>query len=1007
MRAAKHVLLALTIAVLASAFAAGTASADPPVLTNGEPTAITTSSITFNGTINTGGILAIPRVYYFPAVATTNCSFPDGGEAAGAAYVSEGGLHQTTNTDAIQVTVGGLAIGSTYCWRWSAVNYPGQTSVTPWSSATTLNGPNAPGVHFTGAGGTAHSITMSGEVDTHGLDWSHRFDYFPIGTTTNCNFPSQADLANVQRTPTVNSTDHAPVVPVSGTASSLPAETDYCARLVATNADGTNASLYWFANTTSDPPTLTDVAFDNGSTSISYSANFTANTNLYMGYIEAQYFKKTAAACADFTGAVTTIPYYNEDYNGWSGTTPQAIASSVTGLSTDTSYCIRLVGVGPMASDPSDWSIVTTVQPRPITIENVKLGASTTANDADITFDLDDRGAADDMGEPSMYSVYVFDVGAGRCTDSDYFGGAQLLDLNNVNFSGTEGVIIPLDDLTLGKPYCVTIVAESAWGSDYDAGGHFETWFGQSPSIGSSSSTVSDFTNVTTSGNVSAGYLATDYDAEYFVKQVGVECTDDTESQRYTENGGTATTGLSSAQVLSVATNGLPSATALCFRLIVSNYWGEDESPFEEVTTGTMPVNPSISNIQFGAAPNGEGAKISASVDDNGAAGDTGETNTYELQIYGVSEANCNSAGVAGQTANYVSSQTFSGSDSLSNNVPGLGPGSTYCAAITVDSAWDGKSASGYLSFVMAAPPGFGTSAPVVGANSVQVAGTLSPTWIDTNYKLEWITYDETLGCESGTPQSLGSATTTGAATASATQISISVLALSPETTICTRFAADNAFGAAITDWVQSTTLEVTPPSIPTGLTANAVTQTSATLSWTPSTDNIGVTGYTISSGANVVGTSTGPFFAVTLTCGVAKSFTVIAHDAQNNSSPPSDSLTVTGAACPVVIPPAQPPADTTPPAQQCFKPYSKTLKGKNGKKKFTIKITGTPSADGQSATVKLKITGGVVAGIVVAKKKLGKKAVVTSPTGVSVSYKVGKKTKTLKLGLSTSQTGC
>lgn len=1007
MRAAKHVLLALTIAVLASAFSAGTASAAPPVLTNGEPTAITTSSITFNGTINTGGILSIPRVYYFPAVATTNCSFPDGGEAAGAAYVSEGGLHQTTNTDAIEVTVGGLATGTTYCWRWSAVNYPGETSVTPWSSATTLNGPNAPGVHFSGSGGTAHSITLSGEVDTRGLDWSHRFDYFPIGTTTNCNFPSQADLANVQRTPTANSTDHAPVVPVSGTASSLPAETDYCARLVATNVDGTNATLYWYASTTSDPPSLTDVTFDNGSTSINYTANFTANTNLYMGYVQAEYFTKTAAACADYTGAVTTVPYYNEDYNGWSGTTPQAIASSVTGLSTDTSYCIRLVGVGPMASDPSDWSIVTTVQPKPITISNVKLGDSTTANDADITFDLDDLGAADDTGDPSEYSVYVFDVGAGRCTDADYFGGAQLLDLNNVDFSGSQSVRIPLDGLTLGKPYCVTIVADSAWGSDFDAGGHFETWFGQSPSISASSSTVNNYTNVSTSGLVSAGYLATYYSAEYFAKQSGVECADDTTTQRNIQGGGLAMTGLSSAQLLSVSTNGLPSATALCFRMIVSNYWGQSSSSFQEVTTGTAPVDPTISNIQFGAAPNGAGAKISADVDDNGAAGDTGESNSYALQVFGVSEANCNSAGVAGQTALYDESETFTGSDSFSDNVPGLTPGSSYCAAITVDSAWDGQAASGFLSFVMAAPPAFGPSVPVVGANSVQVAGTLSPTWTDTNYKLEWITYDDTLGCEAGSPQSLGSATTTGSATASATQISITVPALQPETTICTRLNADNVFGAAITDWVQSTTLEVTPPSIPTGLIANAVTQTSATLTWTESTDNVGVTGYTISSGGNVIGTSTGPFFAVTLTCGVAKSFTVTAHDAQSNTSDPSASLTVTGAACPVVNPPVQPPVDTTPPAKKCFKPYSKTLKGKNGKKKFTIKITGTPSSDGQSSTIKLKLTGGVVAAIVVAKKKKGKKVVVTSPTGVSVNYKVGKKTKTLKLGLTTSQTGC
>jgi hypothetical protein len=1012
MRAAKHVLLALTIAVLASAFAAGTASADPPVLTNQAPTAITTTSVTFNGTINTGGILSIPRVYYFPAVATTNCSSPDAGEAAGAAYVSEGGLHTTTNTDAIQVTIGGLAIGTTYCWRWSAVNYPGQTSVTPWSSVTTLNGPNAPGVDFTGSGGTAHSISMSGEVTTHGLDWSYHFDYFPIGTTTNCNFPSQADLANVQSTGTVSSTVHDPIVPVSGSASSLPAEKDFCTRLVAKNADGTNATLFWSTFTMSDPLALTDVAFDNGSTSINYTANFTANTNLYIGYIQVEYFKKTAAACADYTGSVTTVQYFGDDFSGWSGNTPQAVASSVTGLQTDTTYCIRLVGVGPNASVPSAWSVVTTVQPRPITIDNVKLGPSTTGHSADITFGLDDRGAADDTGDPSTYSVYVFDVGAGRCTDSDYFGGAQLVDLNNVNFNGTKNVRIPLDGLTLGKPYCVTIVADSAWGGDYDAGGHFETWFGQSPSLSASSLSLSNYTNVSTTSSVLAGYLATQYSAEYFGKQSGVECADDTTSQRYTEFGGTATTGLDGPQLLSVPANGLPSATTLCFRMIVSNYWGSAASAFQEVTTGTMPVDPTISGLQFGAAPNGAGARISANVDDNGAAGDTGDVNSYALKIFALpTGVDCDAAGVVGRTALYDESQSFIGNDSLFDHVPGLGPGSTYCAAVTVTSAWGGHAASDYLSFVMAAPPGFGTSAPVVGANSVQISGTLSPTWTDTTYKLEWINYDDTLGCESGTPQSLGAGTTTGSASASATQVSITVLALQPEQKICTRLSADNAFGASSTQWEVSTTLEVTPPSIPTGLTSSNVTQTSATLNWTASTDNVGVTGYSILSGGGVIGTSSGTSFDVTLTCGVAKTFTVTAHDAQNNTSDPSTSLTVTGAACPVVTPPDQTPAGggntTPPPPKQCFQPYSKTLKGKIGKKKYAIKITGTPSSDGQSATVKLKTTGGVVAAIVIAKKKLGKQVVVKSPTGVTVTYKVGKKIKTLKLGLTISAAGC
>ena len=37
-----------------------------------------------------------------------------------------------------------------------------------------------------------------------------------------------------------------------------------------------------------------------------------------------------------------------------------------------------------------------------------------------------------------------------------------------------------------------------------------------------------------------------------------------------------------------------------------------------------------------------------------------------------------------------------------------------------------------------------------------------------------------------------------------------------------------------------------TAPSIPTSLTSSNITQTSATISWSASTDNVGVTGYKI-----------------------------------------------------------------------------------------------------------------------------------------------------------------
>jgi chitodextrinase/uncharacterized Ntn-hydrolase superfamily protein len=88
---------------------------------------------------------------------------------------------------------------------------------------------------------------------------------------------------------------------------------------------------------------------------------------------------------------------------------------------------------------------------------------------------------------------------------------------------------------------------------------------------------------------------------------------------------------------------------------------------------------------------------------------------------------------------------------------------------------------------------------------------------------------------------------------------------------------------------------DVTPPTAPGNLTASNTTQTTTDLSWDPSTDNIGVTGYDILEGATVIGTVTGTSFNVTgLTPATSYVFTVIAKDAAGNESAPSNAANVT-----------------------------------------------------------------------------------------------------------------
>ncbi|MDH2424692.1 cellulose binding domain-containing protein [Sphaerisporangium sp. TRM90804] len=94
-------------------------------------------------------------------------------------------------------------------------------------------------------------------------------------------------------------------------------------------------------------------------------------------------------------------------------------------------------------------------------------------------------------------------------------------------------------------------------------------------------------------------------------------------------------------------------------------------------------------------------------------------------------------------------------------------------------------------------------------------------------------------------------------------------------------------------------TPDVTAPSRPGTPVASAITATGATLTWTASSDAVGVTGYDVYREAGAtdvrVGTATGASFALTgLSAGTAHTFYVIARDAAGNSSAASGPVTFT-----------------------------------------------------------------------------------------------------------------
>src|SRR5438094_4047609 len=99
---------------------------------------------------------------------------------------------------------------------------------------------------------------------------------------------------------------------------------------------------------------------------------------------------------------------------------------------------------------------------------------------------------------------------------------------------------------------------------------------------------------------------------------------------------------------------------------------------------------------------------------------------------------------------------------------------------------------------------------------------------------------------------------------------------------------------------------DTTPPSVPTGLTASAVSSSQIKLSWAASSDNVGVSGYRVCRNGTQIPTTSASSFANTgLSPSTTYSYTVAAYDAAGNLSTQSSSASATTPA----------PPDTTPPA--------------------------------------------------------------------------------------------
>jgi len=114
--------------------------------------------------------------------------------------------------------------------------------------------------------------------------------------------------------------------------------------------------------------------------------------------------------------------------------------------------------------------------------------------------------------------------------------------------------------------------------------------------------------------------------------------------------------------------------------------------------------------------------------------------------------------------------------------------------------------------------------------------------------------------------------------------------------TVKARDAAGNvsAASAPLTVTTNAPSGDTTAPSVPTNLAVTSKTSSSVSLSWSASTDNVGVAGYTVSYGSSNVN-ATGTSATISgLTANTSYTFTVKAYDAAGNVSAASAPLTAT-----------------------------------------------------------------------------------------------------------------
>jgi len=223
-------------------------------------------------------------------------------------------------------------------------------------------------------------------------------------------------------------------------------------------------------------------------------------------------------------------------------------------------------------------------------------------------------------------------------------------------------------------------------------------------------------------------------------------------------------------------------------------------------------------------------------------------------------------------------------------SVTGLTAATTYSFTVkAIDAAGNLSAASNTVSVTTLANATGDTTIPTTPTN-LAASGTTQTATV-----LTWTASTDNVGVVSY------SVFQNGTSIASATATTYTVSGLTASTAYSFTIKAKDAAGnlSIVSNTATITTLAVgvdtTAPTAPTNLAASAITQTSAKLTWTASTDNVGVATYSVyKNGTYVTGVTTPTYTVTGLAAGTTYAFTVKGKDAAQNLSAVSNTVNVT-----------------------------------------------------------------------------------------------------------------